>query len=75
MSLQDREVESLRQWMTQIEDRISHMAEIGPDLSALKHQLETHSFLQEDIKKQQAVVDSLSHFVVVVDDNSAESKY
>ncbi|KAL1131833.1 hypothetical protein AAG570_011445, partial [Ranatra chinensis] len=74
MTLQDREVESLRQWMTSTEDRISRMgSEVGPDSDSLRTQLHSHSELQEDIKRQQAVVDSLSHFVVVVDENSAET--
>lgn len=60
--------------MTQIEDRISRMSEVGTNVISLKEQMETHNQLQQDIKKQQTVVDALSQFVVVVDDNSAESK-
>lgn len=74
MSYQDSEVEALRRWMTHIEDRISRMPEIGIDIDTIKQQLNTSCQLQEDIKKQQVVVDSLSQFVVVVDDNTAESK-
>ncbi|XP_066905851.1 dystrophin isoform X7 [Halyomorpha halys] len=72
-SLQDEKVNSLRQWMTQIEDRISRMSEVGTNIISLKEQMETHNQLQQDIKKQQSVVDALSQFVVVVDDNSAET--
>ncbi|XP_073972435.1 dystrophin, isoforms A/C/F/G/H-like isoform X4 [Rhodnius prolixus] len=73
MSYQDSEVEALRRWMTHIEDRISRMPEIGIDIDTIKQQLNTSCQLQEDIKKQQVVVDSLSQFVVVVDDNTAET--
>ncbi|CAH1402925.1 unnamed protein product [Nezara viridula] len=52
-SLQDEKVNSLRQWMTQIEDRISRMSEVGTNVISLKEQMETHNQLQQDIKKQQ----------------------
>lgn len=50
------------------------MSDINSDIVSLKEQLGTHNQLTQDIKEQQAVVDALSQFVVVVDDNSAESK-
>lgn len=73
MAFQDQEVDSLKHWMTQIENRISQMGDVNPELSSLHQHLENHNQLQEDIKKQQSVVDSLSQFVVLVDDNAAQS--
>ncbi|KAJ4445847.1 hypothetical protein ANN_12532 [Periplaneta americana] len=55
------------------EDRISHMAETGPDYETLKQQIEQHKQLQQDLEQQQRVVDALSNMVVVVDENSPES--
>lgn len=75
MGFQNNEVESLKKWMTEIENRISHMSDVKPDLASLTQQLENHNQLQEDIKKQQSVVDSLSQFVVLVDDNAAQSNF
>ncbi|XP_024083561.1 dystrophin-like isoform X3 [Cimex lectularius] len=75
MTLQDMEIESLKQWMTQIEDRISKMAEVNTDLSSsLKQQLHSHNQLLKDIEEKQAVVDTLSQFVIIIDDNTAETQ-
>ncbi|XP_049782226.1 dystrophin, isoforms A/C/F/G/H-like, partial [Schistocerca cancellata] len=75
MSLQQQQLDQLRQWLTDTEDRISHMAEVANDPETLQEQIERHRELQNDLCAQQKVVDALSHMVVVVDDNSPESAY
>ena len=73
MDLQQKQLDQLRQWLTATEDRISHMAETGPDFESVKQQIEHHKQLQHDLSEQQRVVDALSNMVVVVDENSPES--
>ncbi|XP_069695333.1 dystrophin, isoforms A/C/F/G/H isoform X7 [Periplaneta americana] len=75
MDLQQKQLDQLRVWLTATEDRISHMAETGPDYETLKQQIEQHKQLQQDLEQQQRVVDALSNMVVVVDENSPESAY
>nr|CAD7404046.1 unnamed protein product [Timema cristinae] len=75
MELQQRQLDSLRSWLTATEDRISRMSEPGPDWERLRVQMEQHGQLQEDLERQQRVVDALSNMVVVVDENSPESAY
>nr|CAD7573370.1 unnamed protein product [Timema californicum] len=75
MELQQRQLDSLRSWLTAAEDRISRMSEPGPDWERLRVQMEQHGQLQEDLERQQRVVDALSNMVVVVDENSPESAY
>ncbi|XP_075226861.1 dystrophin isoform X2 [Lycorma delicatula] len=75
MSLQQSQLETLREWLTSTEDRISHMSETGPNLDALKIQLTAHSELQQDLQNQQKIVDALSNLVVVVDETSNDNAY
>lgn len=73
MGQQQKQLDSLREWLTATEDRISHMSDVGPDLAALKSQLETHKELQQDLQNQQKVVDAVCNLVVVVDDNASDN--
>lgn len=73
MDMQQKQLDQLRQWLTDTEDRISHMADISSDSSIVKQQIEEHCRLQNDLQAQQKIVDTLSHMVVVVDDNNPES--
>ncbi|XP_064473113.1 dystrophin-like isoform X2 [Ornithodoros turicata] len=73
MQLQQEQVNSLRQWLTDAEDRISRLGPAGPDLDATQRQLEMHKELQDDIEKEQDVVNSLSNMVVVVDESNTEN--
>ncbi|RZF40413.1 hypothetical protein LSTR_LSTR015750 [Laodelphax striatellus] len=75
MSLQQSQLETLREWLTSTEDRISRMSKVGPDLTALRNQLDVHSELQQDLQNQQKVVDALSNLVVVVDETTADNAY
>lgn len=69
---QQEQLECLRDWLTATEDRISHMAQVGPDLADLEQQLAAHGRLQADLEAQQTTVDSLCNLVVVVDDSAGD---
>ncbi|CAN7989457.1 unnamed protein product [Ixodes hexagonus] len=70
MKMQQQQQNSLRQWLTETEDRISRFGQPGPDLETARRQLEQHKKLQDDIEKEQQVVNSLSNMVVVVDEST-----
>jgi vacuolar-type H+-ATPase subunit E/Vma4 len=74
MEMQQTQLDSLRQWLTKTEDRISHMAGLESK-SALDNQLKQLRQLEEDIKDQQTIVDGLKNMVVVVDEENSETVY
>ncbi|XP_050330314.1 dystrophin, isoforms A/C/F/G/H isoform X6 [Bactrocera neohumeralis] len=67
---QSQQIEKLRLFLTNIEDRISHMTNIGPSLPAVQEQIAEGRQLKDDLCNQQALVDSLSNMVVIVNDES-----
>lgn len=73
MAAQQQQLDALREWLTATEDRISRMAQTGPDMSDLQQQLNNHCELQRDLQAQQSTVDTLCNLVVVVDDNVSDS--
>ncbi|XP_036396175.1 dystrophin isoform X3 [Megalops cyprinoides] len=75
MDLQHQQLKQLTDWLELTESRIRRMeAEpLGPDLEDVKHQVEEHKLLQEDLETEQVRVNSLTHMVVVVDENSGDS--
>ncbi|XP_069746216.1 dystrophin isoform X6 [Narcine bancroftii] len=75
MDLQHQQLKHLADWLTNTEDRINQMEEqpLGPDLEALKEQVEEHKVLQEDLEQEQVRVNSLTHMVVVVDESNGEN--
>ncbi|XP_037578037.1 utrophin-like isoform X3 [Dermacentor silvarum] len=75
MKLQQQQQNALRQWLTETEDRISRFGPVGPDLETARQQMEQHKQLQDDIEKEQEVVNSLSNMVVVVDEASADNAF
>ncbi|XP_075552995.1 dystrophin isoform X4 [Dermacentor variabilis] len=75
MKLQQQQQNALRQWLTETEDRISRFGPVGPDLETARQQMEQHKQLQDDIEKEQEVVNSLSNMVVVVDESSADNAF
>ncbi|XP_059471691.1 dystrophin, isoforms A/C/F/G/H isoform X3 [Neocloeon triangulifer] len=76
MKAQQNQLDSLRSWLTDAEDRISRMdaskgqpGKVNPaHINRLKNCL---GALQRDLETKQPVVDSLSTMVVVVDDGSS----
>ncbi|XP_052810329.1 dystrophin-like isoform X2 [Mya arenaria] len=73
MSLQQKQLDELATWLTQMEARISVAGKLGSDLAQVRRQIEDHKKLQEELDHQQKKVDSLQNMVVVVDDNNTES--
>ncbi|XP_058469744.1 utrophin isoform X4 [Solea solea] len=75
MDLQQQQLQQLSDWLTQTEERIRKI-ETEPaaaDLELYKEQIEQHKELQNDLEAEQVKVNSLTHMVVVVDENSSES--
>ncbi|XP_045555407.1 dystrophin isoform X5 [Salmo salar] len=75
MDLQHQQLKQLTDWLELTEGRIKRMGAqpMGPDLEDVKHQVEDHKLLQEDLELEQVRVNSLTHMVVVVDENSGDS--
>ncbi|XP_033616290.1 dystrophin isoform X2 [Fukomys damarensis] len=74
MDLQNQKLKELNDWLTKTEERTKKMEEqaLGPDLEDLKHQVQQHKVLQEDLEQEQVRVNSLTHMVVVVDESSGD---
>lgn len=75
MQMQQGQLDALRQWLTSTEDRISLMAGVELNPSALDEQLKQLSELEQDIEAQQGVVDGMRNMVVVVDEENSEAVY
>uniref|UniRef100_A0A8C9W6L3 Dystrophin n=1 Tax=Scleropages formosus TaxID=113540 RepID=A0A8C9W6L3_SCLFO len=75
MDLQNQQLKQLTDWLELTEDRIRRIGAqpLGPDLVDIKHQVEEHKLLQEDLEMEQVRVNSLTHMVVVVDETSGDS--
>ncbi|XP_074541744.1 utrophin [Halichoeres trimaculatus] len=75
MELQQHQLQQLSDWLTLTEERIRKI-ETEPaaqDIELYKDQIEQHKELQNDLEAEQVKVNSLTHMVVVVDENSGES--
>ncbi|KAM9703806.1 utrophin isoform 2-T3 [Menidia menidia] len=75
MDLQQKQLQQLSDWLTLTEERIKRIetAPAAKDLDIYKEQIEQHKELQNDLEAEQVKVNSLTHMVVVVDENSGES--
>ncbi|XP_030052433.1 utrophin isoform X2 [Microcaecilia unicolor] len=75
MELQKQQLEQLSDWLTATEDRIQKLETqaAAEDLEAFRKQLEEHKRLQSDLEVEQVKVNSLTHMVVIVDENSGDS--
>ncbi|XP_065355051.1 dystrophin, isoforms A/C/F/G/H isoform X7 [Calliphora vicina] len=67
---QTQQIDKLKNFLTNIEDRISLMSSLGPSLKEAEYQIQEAHLLKEDLKHQQELVDSLSNMVVIVNDES-----
>ncbi|XP_075630661.1 dystrophin isoform X5 [Balearica regulorum gibbericeps] len=74
MDLQNQQLAQLADWLTKTEERTKKidLEPLGPDLEDLKRQIEEHKAFQEDLEQEQVKVNSLTHMVVVVDENSGD---
>ncbi|XP_045698757.1 utrophin isoform X1 [Phyllostomus hastatus] len=75
MELQKKQLQQLSAWLTLTEERIQKMetCPLEDDLKSLQKLLEDHKSLQNDLEAEQVKVNSLTHMVVIVDENSGES--
>uniref|UniRef100_A0A4W3HNV5 Utrophin n=1 Tax=Callorhinchus milii TaxID=7868 RepID=A0A4W3HNV5_CALMI len=75
MELQQQQLQQLSDWLTLTEKRIQKMEvqSLGDDLESFRQQIDEHKTLQSDLESEQVKVNSLTHMVVVVDENSGES--
>nr|XP_019600006.1 PREDICTED: utrophin isoform X1 [Rhinolophus sinicus] len=75
MELQKKQLQQLSAWLTLTEERIQKMetCPLDDDLKSLQKLLEDHKSLQNDLEAEQVKVNSLTHMVVIVDENSGES--
>uniref|UniRef100_A0A3P8UV04 Calponin-homology (CH) domain-containing protein n=1 Tax=Cynoglossus semilaevis TaxID=244447 RepID=A0A3P8UV04_CYNSE len=75
MDLQQQQLQQLSDWLTETEDRIRRMEvqRAANDLEVYKEHIEQLKELQNDLEAEQVKVNSLTHMVVVVDENSGES--
>eukprot|EP00079_Xenopus_tropicalis_P025766 XP_012819244.1 PREDICTED: utrophin isoform X4 [Xenopus tropicalis] len=74
MDLQRKQLDQLSDWLTVTEERIQKMDRkpFGEDLQFFREQIEEHKALQCDLETEQVKVNSLTHMVVIVDENSGE---
>ncbi|XP_063774009.1 utrophin isoform X3 [Pseudophryne corroboree] len=74
MDLQRKQLDQLSDWLTVTEERIHKMdmKSYGEDFEAFRKQVEEHKKLQSDLEAEQVKVNSLTHMVVIVDENSGE---
>uniref|UniRef100_A0A8B9HDG7 Utrophin n=1 Tax=Astyanax mexicanus TaxID=7994 RepID=A0A8B9HDG7_ASTMX len=75
MDLQQQQLQQLSDWLLQTEGRIRKMETelMAGDMKGYLSQIEQHKVLQNDLEAEQVKVNSLTHMVVVVDENSGES--
>ncbi|XP_060548244.1 utrophin isoform X1 [Pantherophis guttatus] len=75
MELQKNQLQQLSDWLTVTEERIRKMESqcLVEDLETFQQQMDEHKGLQKDIEAEQVKVNSLTHMVVIVDENSGES--
>ncbi|XP_061667826.1 utrophin isoform X3 [Syngnathoides biaculeatus] len=75
MELQQQQLQQLSDWLTRTEDQIRKIETETPakDIEDYKERIEQHKELQNDLEAEQVKVNSLTHMVVVVDENSGES--
>ncbi|XP_066471431.1 utrophin isoform X3 [Tiliqua scincoides] len=75
MELQKKQLQQLSDWLTVTEERIQKMESqyLVEDLESFQQQMDEHKGLQNDLEAEQVKVNSLTHMVVIVDENSGES--
>ncbi|KAM9317369.1 utrophin [Gastrophryne carolinensis] len=74
MDLQRKQLDQLSDWLTVTEERIRRMdtTTFGDNFEAFQKHIEEHKKLQNDLEAEQVKVNSLTHMVVIVDENSSD---
>ncbi|XP_011310315.1 dystrophin, isoforms A/C/F/G/H isoform X3 [Fopius arisanus] len=75
LSMQQKQLDELKQWLTKTEDRISHMAASEVSQATLDEQMKQLQDLQKDVKKEQVVIDAGRNIIVIVDEDNSETVY
>ncbi|XP_077443822.1 utrophin isoform X2 [Stigmatopora argus] len=75
MELQQQQLQQLSDWLSRTEDRIRKIETelTAKDFDDYQERIEQHKDLQNDLEREQVKVNSLTHMVVVVDENCGES--
>ncbi|KAJ6660138.1 hypothetical protein lerEdw1_018065, partial [Lerista edwardsae] len=75
MELQKKQLQQLSDWLTVTEERIQKMESLYlvEDLESFQQQMDEHKGLQNDLEAEQVKVNSLTHMVVIVDENGGEN--
>ncbi|KAL8186123.1 UNVERIFIED_CONTAM: hypothetical protein K2H54_064564, partial [Gekko kuhli] len=75
MELQKKQLQQLSDWLSVTEERIHKMESqcLADNLESFQQQMDEHKSLQNDLEAEQVKVNSLTHMVVIVDENSGES--
>lgn len=68
MTLQQKQLMKMRNWLTEREDALSTIAQPGPDFESTTAQLVTLQELRESIDKQKDLVNSLGNMIINADD-------
>ncbi|XP_054723979.1 dystrophin-like [Uloborus diversus] len=75
MSLQKIQLDGLNNWLSEMEQKLSHLPPLGPNLDAIKNQVEVQKKLQEELKSKQEAVNRLKEIVVIVDEDGSRNAY
>ncbi|CAG2110939.1 unnamed protein product [Medioppia subpectinata] len=75
MNLQQKQLDSLREWLTSAEVKICDFSNIGANLAAVKDQLKQHKLLMKQVEQQQEVVNLVSNMVVINDDSNSDNDF
>ncbi|RWS15077.1 dystrophin-like protein [Dinothrombium tinctorium] len=67
MASQQKQLDDFKKWLMSAEDNISRFTEIAADLDSVKQQLYEHREFQNEVVKQQDVVNSLANIVFLDD--------
>ena len=73
MTLQQGQLNQLRTWLTETENRISLICAPSLNPTSIETHFAEHKQLQRDLEEQQSIVNSLSNLVVVVDEGHSDS--
>jgi dystrophin len=72
MKLQVEQMTELKGWMTAAENRLAASAEIGQTKEQVAAHLAEHEILLRDLESQQAIVSSISNFILVDSEDTSE---
>ena len=72
MKLQMEQMVDLRKWMTEAEDRLAIGSTLGQNKDEVLAQIDNHEKLLADLESKQAMVSSISNFILVDSEDTSE---